>query len=366
MRLQVLLAAVLVSCTTTVAAPSPSATASTASASPSPTLAPTATSVPASPSASGEPRIALSNAPLPEVAGKWVLFQMLGEARLRAIAFDGQANGAVGIDAPTPAFSQSPYGIPVVVGMTAHGRSGPLGTVPWPELRFTWSNDGRFLCAVTAEPRQTGAPLRLETAFIGQPKKLIATGFGTYSDNAGYPVLACDEQNDLAIVAANGQGLFTGQVWVFRLSTGALLRTYPAPSLNAVVDRWVVASPDATLLAESVTGPPDSGTHVVIRRAVDGTELASFDGFKVRGFSGDGQLVVAQGNGTVGVIDWATNRTLWSRPGQFGGHVVEPAGRRLAVGIGFVSGTQRDLYLVDGDRSSMLLPTIGFFSPRGF
>lgn len=317
-------------------------------------------------------RLVLSNAALPEVVGKWVLFQLIDEGRLRAISFDGAMNGTLNINAPDPRWSQAPYGFPLVVGPTMFSFGQAIGAAPWPAHQFTWSNDGRFMCAVTPEHPVTGAPLRLETAFVGQQPKLVASGFGTYSDNASFPVLACDDESDLAVVVANGQGLFSSRVWIFRLSTGALLRSITYPT-DAVVGRWVVASPDATMLAESVQGPPDSGTHASITRTADGTALGTLDGAVIRGFSGDGALVVAEGRRTspsanvavVSAIDWRTKRVIWSADGVYGGYVPEPAGTRLAIGVGFVGGTQRDLYLVESSGRSVLLPTIGFFSPRG-
>src|SRR5207237_286617 len=151
-----------------------------------------------------------------------------------------------------------------------------LGTVPWDARQTaTWSSDGRFLCAAVPDRATTGAQMRLETAVIGQPAKIIASGFMTYADNGSYRVLACDQSSDRAVVASFGQGV--------------------APARSSL---------------------------------------------------------------TTAVIEWKTGRTVWSAGDHpYGGFLVEPAGRRLVVGIGFVGGLDvRDVYLVSPDGSAVLLP----------
>jgi hypothetical protein len=103
-----------------------------------------------------------------------------------------------------------------------------------------------------------------------------------------------------------------------------------------------------------------------IRSTDDGAQLGTIDDFVVQGFSGDKTLVVGPSGGTTlapssqttAVIDWKTGRKIWSTSGQpYGGFLAEPAGRRLAVGVGFVGGTDiRDVYLVAPDGSAVLLP----------
>jgi hypothetical protein len=85
--------------------------------------------------------------------------------------------------------------------------------------------------------------------------------------------------------------------------------------------------------------------------------VGTIDGFVVQGFSGDKTLVVGANETSAAVIEWKTGRKVWSTNGTYGGFLAEPAGRRLAVGIGFVGGSdQRDVYLVASDGSAVLLP----------
>src|SRR5216117_4148886 len=118
-------------CAPTASSPTP-----TESPSASATTSPLASSA-ATPSA--PLRLKPSDAPLTEVAGAFVLFQVAGE-------MNGVLGGEV---AAGSVWSQSPFGISYVIGSTAYDRNAKvLGTVPWDARQTaTWSSDGRFLCA---------------------------------------------------------------------------------------------------------------------------------------------------------------------------------------------------------------------------
>jgi hypothetical protein len=342
-----LVALTVVGCAPTASSPTPTVSAS-----------PTATTVAATPTALA--RIAASDAALPATAGAYVLFQLPSETGLRAISFGaeqtGILQGQVAQVGPGAGWSQSPYGVPYLVGSTLYDRDGkPLGTIPWSEKESkTWSSEGRFLCAAVPERATTGAQMRLEMAFVGQPAKLVAGGFATFSDNATHPVLACDQGTDRAIVAVFGQGVAPARLWVFRLSTGALIRSV---DYGGAV-RWVAANTDGSMLAESIRSGGTAGTwKATIRSADDGAELGSVDGYAVQGFSGDSALVVGANETSVAVIEWKIGRKVWSANGPYGGFLAEPAGRHLVVGTGFAGGSDvRDVYLTSPDGSAVLLP----------
>jgi hypothetical protein len=357
LRSAALAALILVGCTPTASTPTPTASAP-----------PSATSPTASPA---PPRVKASETPYPTVPGPFVIFQLPSETRLRAISFNGEVNGrleaSVGQVSAGAAWSQSPYGAPYLAGSTAYDRDGKaLGAIPWTAATAstTWSSEGRFLCAAVPATATPGAQVRLERAFIGQPAKVIATAFTTYGNNAGYPVLACDEGTDRAIAAQFGQGIAPGRLWMFRLSTGALIRSVDYSGLSAT-GGWVAASADGSTLAESSRQSAVGKWTTTIRAADDGAELAKIDDFVVQGFSGDKTLVVgpiggtllAPGGPTTAVIEWKTGRKVWTTTGTYGGFLAEPAGQRIAVGIGFVGGSdQRDVYLVSPNGSAVLLP----------
>jgi hypothetical protein len=343
-RTAALIVLIVVGCTPTASSPTP-----TAATSPIATVTP----VPL-------PRIQLSETPLPATAGAFVLFQLPSETRLRGISFRGEVNGLLQGQVPQTSagagWSQSPYGIPYLVDSTAYDRDGKaLGTIPWTGKHWkTWSTEGRFFCAAVPASGTTGAQMRLERAAIGQSAKVVASGYSTYSDNAVYRVLACDEGKDRAIVGSFGQGVAASRLWVFRLSSGEMIRSVNYEGLGG----WVAASADGSMLAESV--PPAGGAtkwKTTIRSADAGAQLATVDDFVARGFSGDNAFVVGNTANAVAVIDWKTGRKTWTTTGPYGGFLAEPAGRRLAVGLGFVGGSdQRDVYLVAADGTALLLP----------
>ncbi|MEP6694737.1 MAG: hypothetical protein ABJB39_08845 [Chloroflexota bacterium] len=316
------------------------------------------------PTQSAPPRIQVADSPLPQVAGAFVLFQLPADPRLRAISYGAEVSGVLPGQVPQSAvWSQSPYGAPYLVGSTIYSADGGvLGTAPWPtpDRSITWSDDGRSMCAVVPERPATGATLRLERALIGQAAKVVASGFGTYGDNSSQVVLACDETTDRAVVAVFGQGLYAARLWVFRLSTGGLIRGVDYGS--GAFGRWVAASSDGTLLAETEQLTAGAVRKVTIRRADDGAILGSLDDVIAQGFSGDNSLLVVSMAGGAAVIDWntASARRVWSSTGgTYGGFLAEPASRRLAVGIGFLGGSnQRDVYLIDAAGKPLLLPAM--------
>src|SRR5712691_10046679 len=191
-----------------------------------------------------------------------------GDTRLRAISFAAEQSGVLpGQLSADAVWSQSPYGAPYVIGTTAYDRDGRvLGTVPWDARETaTWSSEGRFLCSAVPERAVTGSQMRLEKAFIGQPAKVIATGFMTYSDNASFRVLACDESTDRAIVASFGQGVAPSRLVVFRLSTGAIIRFVDYAGMLG----WVAASADGTMLVETLRFDTASGRWSATIRSAD-------------------------------------------------------------------------------------------------
>jgi hypothetical protein len=257
---------------------------------------------------------------------------------------------------PDAIWSQAPYGATFRIGSTISARDGPvLAVTPWlPKITPAWSAEGTTLCAAVPERETTGAAMRLERFTFDQPVRIVATGFATYSDNASYPVLACDTTNDRAIVAQFGQGIAPAKLWVFRLSTGAVIRSVDYAGMLG----WVAASADGTMLVETLRFDTASGRwSATIRSADDGTKMGAIDGFVGQGFSGDKTLLVGASENSAAVIDWKTGRVVWSARGPYGGYLAEPGSHRFAIGVGFVGGSdQRDVYLVQPDGRAPLLP----------
>jgi hypothetical protein len=292
-----------------------------------------------------------------------LLFQTATESRLRSLRWGDATNGLLAGDVPLRATVwQSPNGNRYVLNGTIYDGAGRnLGTLPWQDKWLpTWSRDGQVLCRAVPETPQSGAPMQLQTVVPGQQPRIVATGYGIYHDNAGYAVLACDATSDRVIVASFGQGLFAGHLWVFRLSTGALLRSEDIGANLA--GSWIVASADGTLLAHSVHATNASPPTTTVRTAEDPTALQTLPNFEAHGFSGDGSLLIGVTGGadSVAIVDWKAARQTWSATGTpYGGYFPEPDGARFAVGLGFVGGSEDkgDVYIVSPDGTSILLPS---------
>lgn len=307
-------------------------------------------------------RLTLSDARLVADNRSHFLFQAAGESRLRAVAWSDGTSGVLAGEVPSKATVwQSPDGRRYVLNGKIYDADGrELGALPWLDGSLpTWSRDGQFLCKAVPEVPTTGAPLQLQTVFPGQQPRIVAAGYGIYVDNAGYPVLACDATSDRVVVASFGQGLFAGHLWVFRLSTGALIRS---EDLGAnVVGSWLAASADGTLLAHSTSATMTGPMTTTVRTAESPLALATLPNFEGHGFSGDGSLLIGvTGANAVAVVDWKAARRVWSVTGlAYGGYFPEPGGAHFAVGLGFAGGAgqREDVYVVSPDGASVALPS---------
>lgn len=343
-------------------APSTPTASSTVPSSPPSTAVPTAlatTNVSPAPNAA---RLAFSDTPIADSRSRF-LFQAAGETRLRAVVWTDATTGVIPGETPSKATVwQSPDGTRYLLNGKIYDAGGrELGTLPWQDGSLpTWSRDGQFLCRAVPETPKTGAPMQLQTVVPGQQPRIVASGYGTYGDNAGYPVLACDAASDRVIVASFGQGLFAGHLWVFRLSTGALLHS---EDLGAnMAGSWLAASADGTLLAHSVRATNGAPPTTTVRTAESPTALQTLPNFEGHGFSGDGSLLigVTGAANSVAIVDWKAARPIWSATGApYGGYFPEPSGAHFVVGLGFIGGAEDkgDAYLISPDGASIALPS---------
>ncbi|HXN00411.1 MAG TPA: hypothetical protein VN973_00805 [Candidatus Dormibacteraeota bacterium] len=287
----------------------------------------------------------------------YLLFQLPGEDHLRGVSWDGATSGVIAGQVGAQAIwsAQAPDGSRYIADSVVYDRQGhSLGAIPWPDKGYSgsWSSDGKLLCDAVPESPTTGALMRLDVAALGHAPRVVTRAYAIYSDNATYPVLACDTTRDRAIVAVLGQGIALGHIWVFRLSNGTLIRSIDSPG------SWAAVSNDGALLA--VAQPTSSGaTRTTIQRTDDGTTVGTVDNFTAHGFSSNGSLLVGttDPDSTV-LLDWRTGRRIWSHSGlPYGGFFAEPAGERVAIGLGFTGGSDiADVYIVALDGSAVLLP----------
>lgn len=301
-------------------------------------------------------RITTSDAAL-STAAAVLLFEVPGDDRLRAVTWDGSTNGIAGPRVAFPWF-QSRDGTRYAAGSTLYARDGrELASVPWKsDTGFTWSSDGTMLCKALPETQRTGAQMRVETSVLGQAPRMIANGFTIFSDNAGYPVIACDARSDRLVVVAAGQGLFAGRMWTFEISSGRLIRS--ADLVQGAVGSWLVATADGAMLAHTVQTTMTGSATTTVQRTDDGSALATLTDFQARGFSGDGSLLYGWASGNrIEVREWKTGRLVWSAVGfPYQNFFAEPSGARLAIALGRDNMLRdADVYLVAPDGSSRVL-----------
>jgi len=277
-----------------------------------------------------------------------LLFQAYGDGRLRGLSWDGAKSGLVTRSGSFGLQAQSPDGRYVLISGMLTDRGGhSVGPFPWQEkdMTATWSPDDTAMCKVPFLGG-AGAPLRLEMAPVGQSPRLVARGFGTFHDQSAFPVLSCDPKADQAIVAEFSQGFQPSQGWVIRISSGAVIGTFTGGSTP------IAATADGSLL---LLANPGAGLTVV--QSVNGTALATINGFEARGFSGDGSLLVGtDAQHRAVVLNWRTGRRLWSSSAALFGYIPEPNGPHLAVAIDGSDGSVGDAFLIGPSGALKRLP----------
>jgi photosystem II stability/assembly factor-like uncharacterized protein len=285
-----------------------------------------------------------------------LLLRLGNDHQLRAVSWDLSQSGITGA-AGTSIF-QSADGLYYFDADHIYDRSGrQLGAFPWTTKGFdaSWST-GDQLCRASGSTPATGSPLVLQIAAIGKTPRTVATGFGTYGDNSSYPVLACDETSDLAVVAALGQGIAPFRVWVIQLSSGRILKTFTYSGGPPGV-AGVRASADGTLLAESSRSTSGSWT-TTIRHTSDGSAVEALDNLDVHAFSGDSKMLAGVRGTTPVVIERGTQREIWSAPGKgWYGAFAEPRGARFLIATAAdPSSLPSDVYVVSPNGSAALMP----------
>lgn len=244
-----------------------------------------------------------------------------------------------------------------------------------------WSDDSRHVCAVrTANggiPQGNGEPAWLFAGPIEGPLHRVAQA-GQFGGQSGAGAMACSFLNDRAVVVETVI-MGASDVWVLRLSTGALL--YHRQYSNQQT-AYIRASHDGQYLAEQTWSPsPGAGlpAYTVIRRVSDGKEVARLDNQTVVAFSWDGSRVVtmsATGTSAANearLVDWQSGKVLWRLPGPTtAGAAVyalaRPNGTDMVVGFGPQSAEGIDqLWLVDANGAARSIGKgplwTGFSSP---
>ena len=251
-----------------------------------------------------------------------------------------------------------------VVGQMSRLKGGP-----------GWADDSRHSCYMStangATPTGNAEQAWLFYGPVGGPGHRVAQ-VGEYGGQTGPSVAACSALTDRAVVVQEAI-MWAREVWLIRLSTGAVLYHHVYP--DGQVASSVVASHDGRYLAEELMST-DSQSPVVyqdtqIRRTSDGTVLARIPRQAVVGFSWDGTRVVtlpaheSGGPNEVRLVEWQRNQVVWqhslpapdpARPARVD-YLSHPGGSELAIAIGQTStdGTPdryEGLWIVQPDGSS--------------
>ena len=198
-----------------------------------------------------------------------------------------------------------------------------------------WADDYQHICTISFDP-QTFA-YTLWTLHPGdQPVQVAEVARDTQIGQSVVSLAACSYRNDSAI-AVRTTVAWPSEYWVIKLSTGEVLIHRMLPGSTVAT---VVASPDATLIAESSsrsTGSTgEAAPNTVIKQVVDGKVVSTIDpAFGVLGFSADNSVAlvtlkpwVGGQPANIGTIDVASGTGKWQDQGTslFGGFVAEPAG----------------------------------------
>ena len=241
----------------------------------------------------------------------------------------------------------APDGQTFQVSPTAKGGSGVfldrLGQLV-PALGSTgnysggvWADDNRHFCSVSFD--QQTYEWTLVTQLPGEGQKQVAViARDTEIGQNGISVAACSYQNDQAILVRTVISS-PSELWVMKLSNGAILSHRALPGLSATN---IVASGDSTLMAVNSTIQPTSQPTAIVRVS-DGTSVATLDAtMSVLAFSGDDSLVLVTTGGWINnqpthlaLVNLRSGQILWRYNGteSLESFVAQPGGTGFAVAL---------------------------------
>lgn len=254
-----------------------------------------------------------------------------------------------------------PQGIPTT--LTAVSSAGQTSNVPMPSgLVLTaiprWSDDDSVVC--TSAGRPSGFTTSTNDLYVlkpgGAPRKMSVPVQGRATET-----LACGASTDTMVVelipmVGPGAGSVQDEIYVARMSTGAVLRHFLLPKYDSNSQQTppiVAASPDGTLLGVSLLAAANSKS--TIQDSVSGRTLATLDVPIVNFFAGiDSMVVATDANGRSLLMEWQTGQQLQSdwfaRQGiQANGFMFHPGHTEVLV----ESGGQISLVNASGQESKV-------------
>jgi hypothetical protein len=324
--------------------------------------------------------------PPPPPAGFFYYREAANPDKLVRIDWEGKPTGGLALRGK---FRASPDGsrllLPGGQVMTAEGHM--LSAVP---ANSVWADDSRHLCAILdADGNPANQPLPGQAvngvlpmnpayppAFVytlssGETPHRVAP-VPSFSRGGGPEVAACSLRSDTAVITYDAMA-FRWVAQVTRLSDGVQLLGQSDYQVPYVLPNftWVIAvSPDGRLVVvENVRTRSKE-----MRRLPDGEILGQLPYARVLGFSADGTRLVIRdvppcgtsgfeecgppvvnshsNMRTVRVIEWRTDREIWSADGYQGSFAARPGSSQVAVNVCLDPRcSSSDVWLI-GDRST--------------
>jgi hypothetical protein len=292
----------------------------------------------------------------PPPAGVNLLYVHDPNHPLWLIGYDwsGRPRGTVKLDPTLVGVGMAPDGQSFSVGVGAKGGTGELldrlgqpvsgsGAIPG-KAGPIWADDNRHMCGVSLDVQT------LDWTFMTLlPGEAVKAGpVIAHESSAGgqtsIRLASCSFRNDEAVLVRTTVS-WPAELWVVRISTGAILshNTY-SYSGNATL-AGVVGSRDGVLIAENSTGQ-QGAPPTVIRRVSDMSLVATLDPtMSVLGFSGDDSLALVTTAPWLGgspihlaLIDFRSGLVVcrYDGPEGLGSFLAEPDGSGFAITLRIV------------------------------
>jgi hypothetical protein len=265
--------------------------------------------------------------------------------------WSGQPRGTVKLDPTLVGVGMAPDGQSFSVGVGAKGGTGELldrlgqpvsssGAIPG-KAGPIWADDNKHLCGVSFDSQT------LDWTFVTLlPGEAVKSGpviahEPSAGGQTGIRLASCSFRNDQAVLVRTTVS-WPAELWVIRISTGAILshNTYSYPSSALLAG--VVGSRDAVLIAENSTGQQGSPSTIV-RRVSDMSIVATLGpSMQVLAFSGNDSLVLVTTSPWIGgqpihlaLIDLASGQSVcrYDGPEGLGGYLAQPDGSAFVISL---------------------------------
>jgi hypothetical protein len=217
-----------------------------------------------------------------------------------------------------------------------------------PDSFGAWSSDGAHVaCALVADAAGLQVvTLDLRNASRPRSSAVPVTGLGGWT--AGWTLGGCAVGSGWLVAFHEPTPPVVDETAVIALRTGRVVSTLSYD--DGLPPVAPVLSPNARYLAEN---DPELRA-ASIRDLASGEVVGHVTGL-VTGFSGDGRLVLTDGElgpptpaSRVALVDWGWNRTVWATAGHAVPLAARPGGQELALALTADAATPPQALLVDG------------------